>query len=104
MNSNIKGKQFERWVARYLRNAGHESARRGQQHRGGPDSPDVIGLDGFHVECKNTEKWRPYDFMAQAERDAADGEKPIVIAKKNRQKPLVIMRLDDFMEVIKCDQ
>jgi hypothetical protein len=39
--------------------------------------------------------------MSQSVRDAAEGEIPIVIAKKNFQKPLVIIRLDDFMEVIK---
>ena len=100
MNSNLKGKTFERWVARYLRESGHKDARRGQQYKGGADSPDVVGLDGFHVECKNTEQWNAYKFMEQSIRDAADGEKPIVIAKKNRHEPLVIMRLDDFMEVI----
>jgi hypothetical protein len=39
--------------------------------------------------------------MEQSVRDAGEGEKPIVIAKKNFKEPLVLMRLDDFMEVIK---
>jgi Holliday junction resolvase len=101
MNSNRKGKVFERWVAAYLREHGHADARRGQQYKGGADSPDVVGLDGFHVECKNTQKWDAYGFMEQSVRDAGEGEKPIVIAKKNFKEPLVLMRLDDFMEVIK---
>ena len=100
MNSNRKGKVFERWVAAYFREHGHDKARRGQQYKGGADSPDVIGLDGFHIECKNTERWNDYEFMAQSVRDAEEGEIPIVIAKKKFEKPLVIMRLDDFMEVL----
>ena len=100
MNSNRKGKTFERWVARYLREKGHENARRGQQYHGGADSPDVVGLDGFHIECKNTERWSPYEFMKQSVRDSGEGEIPIVIAKKNNEKPIVLIRLDDFMEVI----
>ena len=100
MNSNLKGKTFERWVARYLRESGYEEARRGQQFKGGADSPDVIGLDGFHIECKNTQQWNAYKFVEQSERDAGENEKPIVIAKKNRKRPLVMMYLDDFMEVI----
>ena len=101
MNSNIKGKTFEREIARYLREHGYTEARRGVQYQGGPDSPDVIGLNGFHIECKNTEKWNDYEFMAQSIRDAGEGEIPIVIAKKNYKPALVIIRLDDFMEVIK---
>lgn len=101
MNSNIKGKTFEREIARYLREHGFKDARRGVQYAGGPDSPDVVGLKGFHIECKNTEKWNDYEFMAQSIRDAGEGEIPIVIAKKNYKPALVILRLDDFMEVIK---
>lgn len=102
MNSNRKGKTFERWVAAYLREHGYTEARRGQQYHGGADSPDVVGLDGFHIEAKDTERWSDYDFMSQSVRDAAEGEIPIVIAKKNFQKPLVIIRLDDFMKVVKA--
>ena len=101
MNSNRKGKTFERWVAAYLREHGYTEARRGQQYHGGADSPDVVGMDGFHIEAKDTQKWSDYDFMAQSVRDAAEDEIPIVIAKKNFQKPLVIIRLDDFMELIR---
>ncbi len=100
MNSNLKGKTFERWVANYLKEHGYD-ARRGQQYHGGADSPDVVGLDGFHIECKNTQQWSDYKFMEQAVNDSAEGEIPIVIAKKNQKKPLVIIRLDDFMKLIK---
>ena len=41
INSVEKGKAGEREFAKYLRDAGFE-ARRGQQHKGGIDSPDVI--------------------------------------------------------------
>ena len=100
MNSNRKGKTFERWVAAYLREHGYTEARRGQQYHGGADSPDVTGLQGFHIEAKDTQKWSAYDFMEQSVRDAAEDEIPIVIAKKNYQKPLVIIRLEDFMKVV----
>jgi hypothetical protein len=91
---------FERWVAAYLREHGYTDAKRGQQHKGGADSPDVTGLQGFHIEAKDTQKWSAYDFIEQSVRDAAEDEIPIVIAKKNYQKPLVIIRLDDFMKVV----
>lgn len=100
MNSNLKGKTFEREIARYLREHGYTEARRGQQYKGGGDSPDVVGLRGFHIEAKRTEHFRLYEALKQSIRDCAEGEKPIVIHRKNNEPSVVIMLLDDFMEVI----
>ena len=100
MNSNLKGKTFEREIARYLREHGYTEARRGQQYKGGADSPDVIGLTGFHIEAKRTEHFQLYAALAQSKRDAAENEIPIVIHRKNNEKSVVVIALDDFMEVL----
>ena len=100
MNSNRKGKTFEREIAKYLREHGYTDARRGQQYKGCADSPDVVGLTGFHVEAKRTEHFRLYESLEQSKRDAADDEIPIVIHRKNGEKAVVVISLDDFMEVI----
>ena len=75
MNSNLKGKTFEREIARYLREHGYTEARRGQQYKGGADSPDVIGIKGYHIEAKRTERFDLYGALEQSTRDAADGER-----------------------------
>lgn len=100
MNSNLKGKTFEREIARYLREHGYTDARRGQQYKGGADSPDVVGIKGYHIEAKRTERFDLYGALEQSTRDAEDGEIPIVIHRKNGKKSVVILTLDDFMEVI----
>ena len=100
MNSNLKGKTFEREIARYLREHGYTDARRGQQYKGGADSPDVIGIKGYHIEAKRTERFDLYGALEQSTRDAADGEIPIVIHRKNGKQSVVILTLDDFIEVI----
>ena len=100
MNSNRKGKTFEREIAAYLREHGYTEARRGQQYKGGADSPDVIGLTGFHIEAKRTEHFQLYASLAQSKRDAAENEIPIVIHRKNNEKSVVVIALDDFMEVL----
>lgn len=101
INSNRKGKTFEREIAAYLREHGYAEARRGQQYHGGADSPDVIGMTGYHIEAKRTERFDLYGALKQSRRDAGDGEIPIVIHRKNGEKPVVVMTLDDFMEVVK---
>ena len=100
MNSNRKGKVFEREIAQYLREHGYIEARRGQQYKGGADSPDVIGLTGFHIECKRTERFDLYGSLKQSKRDSGENEIPIVVHRKNNEQSVVVISLDDFMEVI----
>lgn len=95
LNSRNKGACGERELAAYLRDKGFDS-KRGQQFRGGQDSPDVIGLPGIHLEVKRTEKLSLYDALDQAVRDAG-GNVPVVIHRKNRREWVAIVRLDDFL-------
>lgn len=99
-NSRRKGAVYEREIAQYLREHGYTEARRGQQYRGGADSPDVMGLKGFHIEAKRTERFDLYGSLAQSKRDAAEGEIPIVVHRKNGEESVVVLTLDDFMGVI----
>lgn len=98
VNSRDKGKRGELELAEELRKFGYD-ARRGQQFKGGADSPDVVcaGLEDFHIEAKRVERTDLYGWMAQAQRDAAEGKTPIVAHKKNRKGWLVIMTLEDFL-------
>jgi hypothetical protein len=54
--SREKGKAGEREAAHEISRLFNVQARRGQQFCGGPESPDVVGLPGVHVEVKRAEK------------------------------------------------
>jgi Holliday junction resolvase len=60
VNSKRKGKEGEREFAHLCQTFGFQ-ARRGQQYRGGPDSPDVVGLPFLHVEVKRRERVDLYE-------------------------------------------
>lgn len=91
MNSRRKGADGERALAKKLRELGFD-ARRGAQYHGGPDSPDVVGIPGYHIECKRyKDNLNIYKAMEQAERDCG-GNIPIVFSRKDREKWLVTMR------------
>lgn len=97
INSKEKGKRGELEIAALLREYGF-AGQRGVQYSGGPDSPDVLGLPGVHIEVKRVEKLNVHDAMKQADRDS--GEKiPVVIHRKNRTPWLVTMNFDDFMKI-----
>ena len=99
MNSRNKGAAGERQLAEILRLYGYD-ARRGQQYSGANGDADVLGLPGYHIECKRVERLNIDEAMDQSARDAKAGETPIVCHRKNRREWLVTIRLRDFMEVV----
>lgn len=101
INSRAKGAAGERELAKALRDYGFE-ARRGQQYAGGGDSPDVVGLPGFHVEVKRVEAGNLYNWLKQAQRDAKPGNTPLVVHRRNQEQWVAILTLDDFIKLI-CD-
>lgn len=101
INSRTKGKVGELEVSSILKSHGYE-ARRGQQFHGGGDSPDVIGLPGFHLEVKRVEKGSLYDWMDQAAEDSKDTDKvPVVVHRRSRRDWVAILSLHDFLALVK---
>ena len=99
MNSRAKGAQGERSLAKKLREYGYE-ARRGGQFSGANGDPDVVSsLKNIHIECKRVERLNIYDAIAQSQRDARDGELPVVMHRKNHSDWLVTMTLDDWIQL-----
>lgn len=86
--SREKGKRGEREVVALLESVGY-SARRGQQYRGGADSPDVVCPDlPFVVEVKLRASVSDLDlatWIAEAEADAAGAVPPLVLFRTPRQ-------------------
>jgi Holliday junction resolvase len=100
VNSRAKGARGEIELAHFLTDHGFPS-KRGQQHAGGVDSPDVITPADFpfHVECKRVQAGNLYDWMAQASRDAGN-KIPMVQHRRNGQPWLTIIYSDDFFNFV----
>jgi hypothetical protein len=94
--SRDKGKRGERSAARELSRVLGVPARRGQQFSGVEGKDVVVDLDGLHVEVKRTEKLSLYPAIEQAHRDAAAGEVPLVLHRRNGKPWLVILELEDL--------
>ena len=100
MNSRNKGAEGERSLAKELRKYGYDT-RRGQQYCGIEGNADVVGVDGLYIECKRTQQVRDEVFLQQAERDAKEGEIPVVMYRRNHEEWKVTLRLEDFMTIYK---
>ena len=101
MNSRQKGARGERELSNVLRSYGYET-RRGQQYSGANGDADVVGLPGIHIECKRVEKLNIDNAIEQAVRDAAYGEMPAVMHRKNGKQWLVTMTLIEWMDLYKA--
>lgn len=97
-DSRAKGARGERELAKKLREFGFH-ARRGQQYSGANGDADVIGVPDIHIECKWVEKLNINKAMKQSLNDARQGEKAVVMHKKNEEKWLVTMTLADWIEL-----
>lgn len=95
------GKRGERQWRDEVRSAGYECTRTAQ-HRGSPESPDVL-VKGFpipvHFEVKIGQSPPIRSAMVQAERDCGD-DMPVVASKRHRESWLVTLRRDDFFHLI----
>ena len=102
MNSKSKGKRGELDLVEALRLAGYANARRSAQYCGNTgDAPDIVGVDGLHIECKRREQIQDEVFIQQAEREAKKGLIPVVMYRRSREKWKVCIRLDLFMLIWK---
>ena len=99
INSRNKGAVGEREFAKFLRGK-QIDARRGQQHAGGPDSPDVVSdLTGIHFEVKRVEKGNLYEWLEQAIRDGV-GKIPIVAHRRNSEQWVAILPMEDLLDLL----
>lgn len=104
--SQSKGRRGELELSRLLQGYGYD-VQPGRAVSYG-STPDISGLPGVHVECKRAEQLRVYDWIDQAERDAArfqDGA-PTVFFRRSRSPWLVVMKLEDWIRLYQkggCD-
>jgi Holliday junction resolvase len=98
--SRSKGKRGELQWRDECRKHGY-NAQRGSQSNGAVIA-DVIGLPGIHQEVKFVERLNLRVAMEQSERDAKEGEIPIVAHKTSRKEWLVTLKADDWFKMYEC--
>jgi Holliday junction resolvase len=102
VNSRAKGARGERAFAKLLQDQGL-AAYRGQQFRGGTDSPDVVcpDLPHVHFEIKNCKaSLEPYVWLEQAIKDAGENKLRIVVHRAKHHNWIAIMPIEDLLQVL----
>lgn len=100
--SKQKGKRGELEAAQAL-NAlfPNMNCRRGRQHKGGPDSPDLAhDWPWLHLEVKRRERFSLYTSLDQASAECPDGATPAVLHRRNNRPWVLVVELDRLPELV----
>lgn len=98
-NSKDKGSRFERWCANRLRDEFPQVATARLMSKDADDrGVDLVGTGNFAFQCKHYAKRTPNDWDVLDHMQTKD--KKVIIKKIDRKEPLVVMRLEDFIEII----
>jgi len=105
-----KGQRLQKWVCEKISNllcipfgvdeqiASRESGQPGTDIR-------LVGeakkLFLFSVECKNQETWSIPAWIKQAKNNQADGTDWLLIVKKNRFDPIIVMDAENFFKLLR---
>lgn len=100
--SRRKGHDFERKVARELRDRTGMPFKRGFQTRGGGEEEADVFCKGlpYHFECKKGKSPPLKRALQQAEADAGEDQVPIAVVAFDKEEPIVMMRWAPFLDML----
>lgn len=105
-SAKAKGRNLQKWVVDQLVEHLDADPEDLESRPMGSQGEDVImgkmtrQMFPYSVECKNVEKLNVWAAYEQADANSGNYE-PILVMKKNRKKPLIVMDAEAFMELIK---
>jgi len=105
-SAKAKGRRLQQTVRDSILNAfpnlETDDVRSTSMGAGGEDvqlSPAARKLFPYTVECKNLAKIAVYNYYVQA--TGHNDYEPLVVIKQDRSKPLAVVDLEHFMELVK---
>jgi hypothetical protein len=105
-----KGRRLQKWACRKIseltgipwgKDCRIESRPMGQSGTDVRMDAGVLRLFPFSVECKAQESWSIHQWIEQARNNKQEKTDWLLIAKRNRKKPVVVMDGDAFFKLLK---
>ena len=105
-SAKAKGRRLQQWFRNLLVESLHLDGEDLESRPMGSSGEDIImgkqsrNVFPYSIECKNQEKLNVWDAYEQAESNCKDYE-PIVVLKRNKHKPLVLVDAEYFVKLYK---
>jgi hypothetical protein len=103
-SAKAKGRLLQKWFARLLIEEIDLDPDDLESRPMGSGGEDIImgkqsrNVFPYSIECKNQEKVNVWEAYAQAESNCK-GYEPLVVIKRNRSKPLVLLDAEHFVKL-----
>ena len=103
-SAKAKGRKLQQWFANLLvESLGLDQEDIESRPMGSQGEDIILGKQSrqifpYSVECKNQEKVNVWSAYEQAESNCK-GYEPVVVIKKNRKKPLVVIDAEYFVKL-----
>jgi len=101
VHAKSKGNSYERKIAKEFREKlGYRSCKTSRYASREKDDQkvDLVNTGGYNIQCKATERTPPYHTILE---EMPDDGINVIIHKRNRQMEVVVMKKEDFYELIK---
>ena len=102
-SSRRKGHDFEREIARQLREVFGDGVHRGFQSRSGGEAPDVE-VPYFWIECKRGQRTNIKAALEQAMSAMGPGKIALAVCKDDKQPATATLLLDDLLDLLESDR
>jgi len=110
-SAKAKGRNLQKWVAEKISNLlnidyGYEDEKLIQPRIMGQSGTDIVlrgeAFDKFKydVECKAQENWGVHAAIKQAKNNQREDRQWLLIMKRNREHPVVILDADHFFNIL----
>jgi len=109
-SAKAKGRTLQQWVCQKIsdvtgiewgKDKPIESRPMGQSGVDVRLEEDVLKVFPFSVEAKNCEKWALPTWIKQARQNQKEGTDWLLVIKKNRMEPIVVMDAEVFFRIVK---
>jgi len=105
-SAKAKGRRLQKWFAEQLvEKLGIDPEDVESRPMGSQGEDIIIGKEArqsfpYSVECKNQERVNVWESYHQAESNCK-GYEPVLVIKKNGEKPLVVIDAEHFLKMLK---
>lgn len=111
-----KGRKLQQWVCRRISQiTGYSWGSSGEDQpiesrpmgQSGADirmESKVLEQFPYSVECKRVERWDVHNWIDQAQKNRMKGTSWLIIAKRNRRRPVVMMDAETFFRLLEKEE
>lgn len=102
-SSRTKGHSYEREIAKRLRDEGlfPEAKRHLEMQMQEAKGYDLDNTPPFKIQLKRGKKYASITKIEEAAREVSSDEAPVLITKGDRQRDVVVMYLDDWIDLVR---